>query len=79
MEAETNTIHSVRTGFGQKHQGADLCSNNIHPTYGVGGGFFALLMLPVVARHRAVRGLSLHGASIRTDQNTGHHAQRTVP
>ena len=48
-------------------------------TNGVGGRFLALLVHPVVARHRAVRSLRLHSLSIRADQHTRHHSQRTKP
>lgn len=47
-------------------------------TYGIGGGLFSLLVLPVVASHCAVGGLRLHCASIRTDKHTGHHTQGAV-
>ena len=48
-------------------------------TNGVGGRFLALLVHPVVARHRAVCSLRLHRLSIRADQHTRHHSQRTKP
>ena len=48
-------------------------------TNGVGGRLLALLVHPVVARHRAVCSLRLHRLSIRADQHTRHHSQRTKP
>ncbi|EBA07220.1 NADP-dependent isocitrate dehydrogenase protein [Sagittula stellata E-37] len=43
---------------------------------GVGGGRLALLVLTVMARHRAVRRLRLHDPAIRRHQLRGHHPQR---
>jgi len=45
-------------------------------TNGVGGGFFALLVHAVVARHSAMGRLRLHRLAVRAYQHARHHAQR---
>ena len=47
-------------------------------TYGVGGGLFALLVLPVVSSDCAMSCLTLHCLPIRTHQHTGHHTQTAI-
>ena len=47
-------------------------------TYGVGGGLFALLVLPVVSSDCAMSCLTLHCLPIRTHQHTGHHTQAAI-
>lgn len=44
----------------------------------VSGRLLALLVLAIVTCDCAVSSFSLHCASIRTHQHTGHHAQRAV-
>ena len=42
----------------------------------VGRGLLALLVLAVVARHRAVRGFRFHRLAVRRHQHRGHQAER---
>ncbi len=42
----------------------------------VGRGLLALLVLAVVARHRAVRGFGFHHLAVRRQQHRGHQAER---
>ena len=44
----------------------------------VGRGLLALLVLAVVARHRAVGGFGFHGLAVGRHQHRGHQAERAV-
>mmetsp|Transcript_3147 Transcript_3147/g.5384 ORF Transcript_3147/g.5384 Transcript_3147/m.5384 type:complete len:396 (+) Transcript_3147:1475-2662(+) len=55
-------------------QSACPCKDGCH---GVGAGGIALLVLPPVAGHSAVRSFCLHDLAIRSDEHRGHQAQGT--
>src|SRR3546814_7985195 len=55
---------------------SDVCSSDLDRRDRVGRGRFALLVHPVVARDRAVRGLGFHRLAIGGHQHAGHQAER---
>ena len=47
-------------------------------SYGVGGGGVALLVLAVMASHRAMCSLCLDRLTVRAHEHRGHQAERAV-